>query len=685
MKTHFKYLTLLIFILGFAHSAIPSSNRTWVRVGSLQSPFDAWGAEQGWNSNYGIYEGLQWPAWYNRSDNFVIDRQFMGCKDFTDTSGAVLNYKSVKFSRNANATQVIPQLLEQYAKYPNCSITVNGYNQDIDDYIGDNIDPSLPADRKVVNSVRTGMGVDMTRTIYAFSQPYHDNYFILEYTFTNTGNIDDDDAIELTNQINDFYFGLSSRYSTSRECEAIANMRTNSWGAHQWVHHTPMSDDPEIPHMYSWLGQLKTYDITMSYNNVGAPFLPAEGSIDNARLRCPQFVGMGVLHADKAWNDDSYDKTKIRTGWWIGDTYPFEGADQQVYGFLTNNYLDMGTFDTPQDIYHEIADRDAPNIIIIDKDGAGTNSYFSFGPYDIPHGESVKIVLVEGVSGLSRKKAIEVGKKWYLAYQGNTVDLDLPGPSPYRAPESVSETATDYDIYKDSWVYTGKDSIIQTFIRAKEMYDSGFDISLPPPPPSSFELTSQSGQVMMEWDNNSVQDPDFEGYRIYRAMHQRDSSYHIIFDCNLTADNCTTSYVDEDILPNVEYYYYVVAYKHDTEQGILESGRAYTQTNTSATQVGIKDIILPQICILEQNHPNPFNPTTTLQYGLPEVTDVNLMIFDITGRKIKEWSISNQQAGWHEVIWDGTDQSGSLVSTGVYIYCLQAGNFVDTKKMVFMK
>jgi hypothetical protein len=96
---------------------------------------------------------------------------------------------------------------------------------------------------------------------------------------------------------------------------------------------------------------------------------------------------------------------------------------------------------------------------------------------------------------------------------------------------------------------------------------------------------------------------------------------------------------------------------------------------------------------LLHNYPNPFNPTTTLQYGLPEACDVDLVIFDITGRKIKEWSIGNQQAGWHKLIWDGTNQSGQQVSTGVYIYSLRAGDpsassgqvFVDTKKMVLMK
>jgi len=94
---------------------------------------------------------------------------------------------------------------------------------------------------------------------------------------------------------------------------------------------------------------------------------------------------------------------------------------------------------------------------------------------------------------------------------------------------------------------------------------------------------------------------------------------------------------------------------------------------------------IPTEFILSQNYPNPFNPTTTLQYGLPEASDVKLMIYDITGRKIKQWSVSNQQPGWHEMVWNGTNQSGQQVSTGVYIYSLRAGNFVDTKKMVFMK
>ncbi|MDD3715857.1 MAG: hypothetical protein PHX07_03120 [Candidatus Marinimicrobia bacterium] len=721
MKNIFKIVILCILIAGMSYAAIPLSNRTWIRVGSLQSPFDAWGAERGWDANYSIYEGLLWPAWYNRSDNFVIDRQFMVCRNFTDPGGNVLNYKSAKFSSGASATQVIPQLLTQVGKYPYCDISVDGVTQYVDDYLGDNIDPDLPADRIVTNTVRTGMGVDMTRKVYAFSQTLNDNYFIYEYTFTNTGNTDDDADIELTNTINEFYFGLMSRYCTSREVETPSslNLRTNTWGAHQWVYHTPMSDNPDIPYFYTWFGQLKTADITIPYNNVGHPYIPAEGSVKNARIRSPQFAGQGVLHVDKAYNDETYDKSKVRTGWYIGDTFPPEGDDAGIWNLLTTNYQGMGNFDVPQDVgvSHKIADRFPPNSLCLEKgDGAGTNSYLSFGPFDIPHGESIKIVFCEGVSGLSREKAIEVGKKWYLAYQGNTVDLDLPGPSPYRAPEAISETATAYDIYKDSWVYTGKDSIIQTFIRAKENYDSDFGIPLPPPPPVSFSIAPQPDMITIEWADNPEEDPDFEGYRLYRAMLAPDSFYHCIFDGNVTEGTVANQYYDKNLLRGINYYYYISAYKIDPVSGNrIESGRAYTQTTIPTSlkkpprDVTDDDVLIADIARdyaagligdKERIHavlgmirvvPNPFNiRNRTITFG--ETTDKDkLMFYNLPGNctiriftergdlvKVIEHETREGMAAVADEAWYSNTDSRQVVKSGVYIAHIQVSK--DTEE-----
>ncbi|MCK5816739.1 MAG: hypothetical protein KAH15_01920, partial [Candidatus Marinimicrobia bacterium] len=581
MKKYRFFFLLIIIFTSLVFAAIPLSNRTWVRVGALQTPFDAWGAERGHDANLSMYVGLQWPAWFNRTDNFVIDRQFIACRNFTNKNGEVQPYQSTKFHTTSSPNQLVPMVLQQYGKYPYTEISVDGVSQYYSDYLNGNIDQDLIADRVVTNIIHTALGLKMTRKIYAFSQQYHDNYFIYEYTFENTGNIDDDAQIELSETIHDFYFGMMSRYCTSREARTVTNLRQAGWGAHQWVYHTPMIDDPEIPYFYTWLGQAKTTDITLAYDNVGIPFLPAEGTLDEARIRGPQFAGMAVLHTDAAYNDDLNDKSKVKTGWYIGDSVPGEGNDQQAWTCLSSNFQNLGTFDVSQDVYggHKIADRLAPYTVIKDRGAAaGTNSYLSFGPYEVPFGETIKIVLCEGVAGLDRKKAIEVGKKWYKAYNGNNVDLTLPPDPEFRDPDPVDETAPMMDIYKDSWVYTGKDSIIKTFIKAKENYDSGYDISFPPPPPLTFDILPQPDQVSIEWADNPESDPDFEGYRLYRAMLEPDSFYHPIFECSVTEGDVATSYSDRALLRGINYYYYIVAYSIDPVLGELESGRAYTQT-----------------------------------------------------------------------------------------------------------
>jgi flagellar hook assembly protein FlgD len=93
----------------------------------------------------------------------------------------------------------------------------------------------------------------------------------------------------------------------------------------------------------------------------------------------------------------------------------------------------------------------------------------------------------------------------------------------------------------------------------------------------------------------------------------------------------------------------------------------------------------PDTYSLSNSYPNPFNPTTHFQYGLPEQSDVRVVIYDVVGRQIKHWTMQGQKAGWYEIIWDGTNSQNQKVSTGIYIYQMRAGEFVETKKMVFMK
>ncbi len=88
---------------------------------------------------------------------------------------------------------------------------------------------------------------------------------------------------------------------------------------------------------------------------------------------------------------------------------------------------------------------------------------------------------------------------------------------------------------------------------------------------------------------------------------------------------------------------------------------------------------------LNNNYPNPFNPLTTIRYDLPEDGFVNVTIYDMMGRTVKIVVTEEQSAGVKSVQWDATDSFGKPVSAGVYLYQIQVGEYMQTKKMVLLK
>jgi hypothetical protein len=85
------------------------------------------------------------------------------------------------------------------------------------------------------------------------------------------------------------------------------------------------------------------------------------------------------------------------------------------------------------------------------------------------------------------------------------------------------------------------------------------------------------------------------------------------------------------------------------------------------------------------NFPNPFNPSTTIRYTLGEETAVTLTVFNVHGREVRTLVRGTEQAGPHEAVWDGRDNHGQDVGSGLYFYLLRAGDFRNTRKMVLLK
>ena len=103
-----------------------------------------------------------------------------------------------------------------------------------------------------------------------------------------------------------------------------------------------------------------------------------------------------------------------------------------------------------------------------------------------------------------------------------------------------------------------------------------------------------------------------------------------------------------------------------------------TISNDKITQI-------PTIFFVYQNYPNPFNPITTLWYDLPENCLVNITVYDMLGREVKTLINLTQDAGYKSVIWNATNNFGKPVSAGIYLYQIQAGEYISTKKMVLLK
>lgn len=94
---------------------------------------------------------------------------------------------------------------------------------------------------------------------------------------------------------------------------------------------------------------------------------------------------------------------------------------------------------------------------------------------------------------------------------------------------------------------------------------------------------------------------------------------------------------------------------------------------------------LPTEFKLNQNYPNPFNPSTTVKYEVPKNGKVNLIVYNLQGQKVATLVNNYQTAGYHQIMWNGANDRGQKVSSGVYFLRMQAENFVKTVAMTFTK
>ncbi len=248
----------------------------------------------------------------------------------------------------------------------------------------------------------------------------------------------------------------------------------------------------------------------------------------------------------------------------------------------------------------------------------------------------------------------------------------------------------------------------------------GYDVSI--------DLNGRTGEKPVKWDYlNDERRTNL--YKVYSSLIKLKNDYEVFSTDNFTLNvsssvkkiNLNHASMDAFIIGNFGvtqlssnqnfsrigwwYDYFSgdsVNVTNLTESLTLEPGdfRIYTTTKLPTPEAGILldveqiDNQVPVEFTLEQNYPNPFNPNTIIRYSLPNVTlsgnaiegsRVILKIYDILGKEVKTLVNQEQTAGVYQVTWNGDDELSNKVSTGVYFYRIDAGDFVQTKKMLMIK
>jgi hypothetical protein len=191
---------------------------------------------------------------------------------------------------------------------------------------------------------------------------------------------------------------------------------------------------------------------------------------------------------------------------------------------------------------------------------------------------------------------------------------------------------------------------------------------------TSVELTeflgeSVEGKVKLSWE--TAKETNNAGFNIYRS-YTEDGEYLPVNEV-LIEPSKDGEYSLSDVRVDVGSRYF---YKLES---VSTSGFLRQYNSISVT------VQVPEKFELHQNYPNPFNPVTMIKYEIPKPGKVVVRVYNVLGQEVKTLVNEDKPAGFHSIRWNGTNNSGIRVSSGMYIYRIIYGNNVISKKMVLLK
>jgi len=703
-KTFVLALLMLLFVFLSVNNA---TDARWIKISSLHNFYQAIGSEP--EEEFGDEQqfGMRWDAFYDHQDMQAAKGMWIATTNYFDPLAATtFNYKIAHCGPRPRpeieANEFMPVDFGMRGKFAAPTLIVDGElasDLDWDDLVDDGgYDVFQEADRMIHNTVNTSVGITMERKVHAFSQQYYDNLMIHEYTFVNTGAVSKDPSVTHSATLEGVYFHWQYRNAVAGEGNVEGNVidwrGRRGWGTPQdcrWgmnTMNTVIGENPDSPvtssmfadelgtmgvdaydydneimrGYYSWHGRHST----LSYDNIGSPNI--QGWLADGMLGASQFMGSVVLHADVSpadHSDDIYQPTTTRK---IESNDPETTANNQFSSARMERGYTQFVSAGHEALSHAEQVKSQNQFPNQFSSAGGYSQTWSFGPYTMAPGDTVRIVWAEAAAGLSRDNNMKIGNTWYKSEAlGENPVMELPNGT----------LTTDADDYKNAWVYTGVDSLMETFRRARFLYKNGLALGsmLPPDPPQSIEITSRGDQIYLNWaDNAATSHPNFEGYKIYRAKGQFDSTYYEIADLNETDGSLTHEFSDYTAERGQLYFYYIISYD-DGSTNVLEPGIAlhssafYTRTNKGASMLkppadGIEGVtIVPNPYVLSNQETLQYigEPNSIKFWNLPTACTIN--VFTERGDKIYTYD----HVGSGVATWNLMTSSRQIIVSGLYI------------------
>jgi hypothetical protein len=653
-------------------------DRNWLSVGSLHNWYSAGGAEVEHGFVARQQFGFHWPGIYRLRDSQAAKTLWLGARNVQGPDNDSYAYRVVHVGpRVRGVGEMFPTQFETVSRHFQTEVFVDGVvSEGAQHGAVARVDSDIPADRMIVNRVNTLLGVTMERNIKQFEIEGYDNFHVIEYSFTNTGMTDASDQVRLNQTLEDFVVHLGWRWSVAAESRYVIGNATG-WGMQTMIDRRGdgLQDDPDGENFraqFAWHGNFPGFT---TYSPVGGPILPqalpaAQIAVDDTlgRLGASHFIGSMTLHADTSPQDDSDD-------WGQPFTRNYYDSDDvllsQNSAFdperMRREYQSIMTtgIQSPRHAYMIEPSGDPGFMSPTGNPAQGTNGGYSagisYGPYTLAPGETVRFVMVEAAAGLSREANIALGRQYLLAGTGRDA-----------AQLTYEVGGQQHSMTKNQWVFTSRDSLMQTFHRAQAAYEAGWELPRPPAPPATFEVFSRGGGIFLEWTPQpGALDPD--AWEVYRARGRVDSTYALV----ASLPGSAREFIDETPTRGIDYYYYVVAVDQSPSDphGLLPSGaplrssRYHTQMYQPARLLRAAGLTMDAIAVV----PNPFNinAANTLRWG----DEDRLGFLNVPGRATVEIYTElgelvdtiRHDDGSGDIYWNHTTSAGQVVASGVYI------------------